>query len=137
MAREAALQVLFAADVSRKLTADLASQNFEDVQHSFSLPGKARTRAHELVVGVSDHLERIDERIASSSANWKVSRLATVDRNILRLATYELMFEPETPTEVILDEAIEITRRFAGETSRAFVNGVLDLIAREVRGAAA
>jgi len=132
-AREAALQVLFAADVSQKVP----SEAFDDVLSSFSLPNKARARAHELVSGVSRNLAQIDAHIGASSEHWKVSRLATVDRNILRIATYELLFEPVVPTEVILDEAIEIARRFAGETSRAFVNGVLDVIAREVRGAAA
>ena len=132
-AREAALQVLFAADVSQKLPAEA----FDDVLRSFSLPNRARSRARDLVFGVSRNLEQIDAHIGSSSEHWKVSRLATVDRNILRIATYELLFEPVVPTEVILDEAIEIARRFAGETSRVFVNGVLDVIAREVRGAAA
>jgi transcription antitermination protein NusB len=132
-AREAALQVLFAADVSHKLPGEA----FEDVLRSFSLPTRARSRARDLVLGVSRNLAQIDAHIGSSSEHWKVSRLATVDRNILRIATYELLFEPVVPTEVILDEAIEIARRFAGETSRAFVNGVLDVIAREVRGAAA
>ncbi len=132
-AREAALQVLFAADVSQKLPAEA----FDDVLRSFSLPGRARARARDLVLGVSRSLEQIDAIIGQSSEHWKVSRLATVDRNILRIATYELLFEPVVPTEVILDEAIEIARRFAGETSRVFVNGVLDVIAREVRGAAA
>lgn len=132
-AREAALQVLFAADVSQKLHAEA----FDDVLRSFSLPGRARARARDLVLGVSRNLEQIDTMIGQSSQHWKVSRLATVDRNILRIATYELLFEPVVPTEVILDEAIEIARRFAGETSRVFVNGVLDVVAREVRGAAA
>jgi N utilization substance protein B len=132
-AREAALQVLFAADVSQKLPGEA----FEDVLSSFSLPSRARARARELVLGVSRNLAQIDAIIGASSEHWKVSRLATVDRNILRIATYELLFEPVVPTEVILDEAIEIARRFAGETSRAFVNGVLDVVAREVRGAAA
>ena len=132
-AREAALQVLFAADVSQKLH----TEAFDDVLRSFSLPSRARARARDLVLGVSRNLVQIDAIIGQSSEHWKVSRLATVDRNILRIATYELLFEPVVPTEVILDEAIEIARRFAGETSRAFVNGVLDVIAREVRGAAA
>ena len=125
--------MLFAADVSQKLP----DEAFDDVLSSFSLPNRARERARDLVLGVSSHLAQIDAHIGASSAHWKVSRLATVDRNILRIATYELLFEPVVPTEVILDEAIEIARRFAGETSRVFVNGVLDVIAREVRGAAA
>ena len=69
--------------------------------------------------------------------HWKVYRLGTVDRNILRIAVFELLIEVDTPTEVILDEAVEIARRFAGERARSFINGVLDVVARSVRSEAA
>jgi len=132
-AREAALQVLFAADVSRQLAPDRVLDVFEDVLRSFSLPNRARARTRQLVLGVAHNLKQIDEQIGAASVRWKVYRLGTVDRNILRIATFELLLELDTPTEVVLDEAVEITRRFADERSRSFVNGVLDLIARTVR----
>ncbi len=129
-AREAALQVLFAADVSgEKRHADVEDV-FDDVLRAFSLPVRSRDRAIELVRGVTAQAKTIDEAIAGASQRWKVQRLATVDRNVLRIATYELLFEPETPVEVVIDEAVEIARRFAGEASPSFVNGELDLIAR-------
>jgi N utilization substance protein B len=129
-AREAALQILYAAEVSQKLEPDVVEQVYREIIDEFSLPARCRERARELAVGVGLNLKRIDERISAASTRWKLHRIASVDRSILRIATYELLFDPETPTEVIIDEALEIARRFAGDASPAFVNGVLDVIAR-------
>ncbi len=130
MGREAALQVLYAADVSTGIRPESVERAYQAVQHEFSLPVKARERALELLLGVAQNLKQLDERISLVSTNWKLHRLATVDRNILRVAAFELLFEPDTPTEVIIDEAVEVARRFGGESSPAFVNGVLDELAR-------
>jgi N utilization substance protein B len=130
MGREAALQVLYAADVTSGIAPETVEGAYAAVQHEFSLPVKARERALELLSGVAQNLKQLDERISQVSANWKLHRLATVDRNILRVAAFELLFEPETPTEVIIDEAVEVARRFGGGSSPAFVNGVLDELAR-------
>ncbi len=100
----------------------------------FSLPTRARARALEISLGVARNLERIDASLSEACTHWKLTRLATVDRNILRVASYELLCEPETPAEVIIDEAVEIAHRFAGESSPAFVNGVLDMIAKQRSG---
>lgn len=136
MAREAALQVLFAADhVHPELEVEAARSAFEDVCEEFKLPRRTHVRALELAVGVARNRKDIDLAIGRASENWKVERLAAVDRAVLRIATYELLYEPETPPEVVIDEAVEIARRFGGERSPAFVNGVLDVIARQVRGA--
>jgi N utilization substance protein B len=131
MAREAALQVLYAADVSDTVNARSVAVCFEEVCAEFSLPAKARRRALELASGVAEHLERIDASIERVSAHWKMNRIATVDRNVLRIAAYELLCENETPSEVIIDEAVEVARRFADRESPRFVNGVLDALARE------
>ncbi len=130
-AREAALQVLFAADVSRQIDPVSVEEVFGAFTQAFPLAARARKRATELVSGVALNLKPIDERIERACTHWKLYRLATVDRNILRIAAYELLFEPETPGEVIIDEAVEIARRFSSESSPAFVNGVLDVIASE------
>ena len=136
MAREAALQVLFAADVANpEFDVEAARGAFEDVAAQFKLPPRAHERALELCVGVARSRKDIDLEIGRASAHWKVERLAGVDRAVLRIATYELLYERDTPTEVVIDEAVEVARRFASEKSPAFVNGVLDLIARQVRGA--
>lgn len=130
-AREAALQVLFAAEAKAELDPEVAAQTYDQVLTEFSLPRRARERAQELVMGVAQNLKAIDERIGVASAHWRVTRLASVDRNVLRIATYELLYEPETPAEVVIDEAVEIARRFASDSSSGFVNGVLDAIAKD------
>lgn len=129
--REAALQVLYAADTAREVEPLAVSETFADVSEQFSLPRDARERARVLVTGVAANCKRVDEAIDRAAANWRVERLATVDRNVLRIAAYELLFEPDTPVEVAIDEALEIARRFSGETSVRFVNGVLDLLAAQ------
>ena len=129
--REAALQVLYSLDSADGLTPEAVELAYEKILASFSLPVRARDFARELALGVTQNLKQIDERVVAASTHWKLHRLARVDRNVLRIAVYELLFEPETPAEVILDEAVAIARRYGGEESQAFVNGVLDLIARE------
>ncbi len=129
-AREVALQVLYSIDIAHDLAPDSASRAYEAILGQFSLPQKARQRARCLAEGVIDRFDEIDRTISKASTRWKLHRLAAVDRNILRVATYELLFEPETPVAVVIDEAVEIARRFAGEESPGFVNGVLDAIAR-------
>ena len=84
-----------------------------------------------IVDGVVSHLKSIDELIERFSLNWKVSRMARVDRNVLRLAAYELAFESDVPSRATLNEAIEIAKRFGTEDSGKFVNGILDRIAQE------
>jgi len=82
--------------------------------------------AKDLVRGAVEHLERIDELIRSQADNWRLERMPAVDRNILRLAIYEMLFEKETPKLVVLDEAIELAKKFGSEQSGRFVNGLLD-----------
>ncbi len=136
MAREAALQVLFAADhANAELDVEAVRASFEDVCAQFNLPQRTHVRALELAVGVASNRKEIDLEIARASEHWKVERLAAVDRAVLRIAAFELLYEPTTPTEVVIDEAVEVARRFAGDKSPSFVNGVLDLVAKQVRGA--
>jgi N utilization substance protein B len=93
-----------------------------------------REFADMLLQGVIEHLEEVDETIRKASLNWRIDRMATVDRNILRVATYELMRVDETPLKVVLNEAIELSKRYGSEDSSAFVNGVLDKIGSTLRG---
>jgi N utilization substance protein B len=105
---------------------------FEDVAGHFELPPGARVFAAELCSGVTLARDELDALLAGQASNWKLSRMAVVDRNVLRIAAWELS-HTDTPTSVILDEAIELARRFGAESSPAFVNGVLDAVARVVR----
>jgi N utilization substance protein B len=96
-------------------------------------PGDPEGRAYsELVVnGVFDERETLDGHITRASQNWRIARMTRVDRNVLRVGTWELLHEPETPRAVILDEAVELAKRFGTEESGAFVNGVLGRVADE------
>jgi N utilization substance protein B len=94
---------------------------------------ETREIAERLVKGASKERKEIDEAITGASKNWRFERIAAVDKNILRLAVYELMRELQTPSSVILDEAIELAKRFGEKDSPPFVNGVLDAINRTVR----
>jgi N utilization substance protein B len=134
-AREIAVQVLYAADAARAIDLESVAHACDRIIEQFSAPARARERGRQLADGVAGNLKRIDETIAAALAHWKLHRLAAVDRNVLRVATYELLYEPDTPAEVVIDEAVEIARRFAGEESPRFVNGVLDQVARARGGA--
>ena len=105
---------------------------FCEVAENFEMPEGAKQFARELVGQVDAASLELDEIIGARAKNWRVSRMAAVDRNILRLATCELTHS-ETPTAVILDEAVELARHFGSDTSPAFVDGILDAVAKVVR----
>ena len=128
--REAALQVLYAMDLAERGPAPDAEAAFEAVAARFELPEGARAFAKELVAGVAARRAALDEALAAVSRRWRVERMAAVDRNVLRLGAYEIL-HVGTPPEVAIDEAVELARRFGGERSPAFVNGVLDALARD------
>ena len=135
--RRAALQVLYAADVAgARETVEPVAGVFERVAAHFDLHGGAHAFAKELVLGVEAHRSGIDARIAAHARNWRLERMAAVDRNVLRLAAYELL-HTETPHSVVIDEAVELAREFGSEPSPAFINGVLDAIARALDAGAA
>ena len=133
--RRVALQSLYAADLAgrtRREPPPSCEEVFEGVAAHFDLQEGARAFAKELVCGVSSMLSELDARIAAHARNWRVDRMAAVDRNVLRLATYE-MLQGTVPDTVAIDEAIELAREFGGDRSPAFVNGVLDAVAQELR----
>lgn len=126
-AREAAMQILFQADFDREADlSEIRKRFWED--H----PADAETRAFadDLVEGATAHREEIDELLRRISEHWSVSRMSPVDRNLIRSAIYELLYK-ETPSRVVINEAIEIAKRYGTEESGAFVNGILDRVARE------
>jgi N utilization substance protein B len=98
------------------------------------LPGDAEGRAYadQLVRGVRRDADKLDQRIRAASQNWRIERMARIDRNALRLGTYELLTVTDVPRAVVLDEAVELAKRFGGEESSKFVNGVLDRIADDL-----
>ena len=134
--REAALQVLFALDLRRakEESEPQAQEVFDEVAAHFEMQEAAKAFAKELVCGTAEHAEAIDASLREAARNWRLERMAVVDRNVLRLATYELMYS-DTPVAVVLDEAVRMAKRFGDDPSPRFVNGVLDGVARAVRGA--
>jgi N utilization substance protein B len=84
-----------------------------------------------LVDGVNEHRGQIDQLLSAAAENWRLPRMAAVDRNVLRLGAFELLYTPDTPAGVVLDEAIELARRFGSADSPAFVNGVLDRLRQD------
>src|SRR6266508_1084161 len=129
-ARECAFQMLYQWDVSRE-PMDRVMEAFWRVR---ATPGVTRALAERLATGAQACAQESDAAIAGAATNWRFDRIAPVDRTILRLGTYELLKETGTPPAVILDEAVELAKRFGEANSPAFVNGVLDAIRRRVRG---
>jgi N utilization substance protein B len=125
-ARELALQILYALDVNPATGLRETLQTFREEQGD--IPATIREFAEGLVVGVQEHRETIDTAIKARSRNWALARMPRVDLNVMRLATYELMFRNDIPKKVTINEAIEIARRFGDKDSPAFVNGILDEI---------
>jgi N utilization substance protein B len=128
-ARECAFQMLYQWEVTRE-PMDSVAAAFWRVR---STTDATRARAEALARGACDSLERIDQLITGATRHWTLERIAAVDRNILRLGAYELLAEPATPVAVVLDEAVELAKRFGEADSPKFVNGVLDAIMRRVR----
>jgi N utilization substance protein B len=98
-----------------------------------STTDQTRAMAERLARGAQREVDSLDRAIEGVLTNWRFERIAAIDRNILRIATYELAHEPETPSSVIIDEAVEMAKRFAEADSPAFVNGVLDAVKRALR----
>lgn len=151
--RQRALQILFLWD-QRKQAIETALESFYDTlgteeedPHAAAPAGVSSTGSsparlpkdefmETLVHGTIEHCAVIDQLISAKSAHWRIERMAIVDRNILRLAIYE-MIHTKTPRPILIDEALELARQFSGDESVSFINGVLDAVHREDRAAAA
>jgi len=126
--REAALQMLFQLDVSAVPT----DQGITDYWATLAMSKEGEDFATELVRGCMNEMEEIDRTIRTVSHHWRLERMTRVDRNILRLGTYELLRMPDVPRRVTLNEAVELAKRYGAEGSSGFVNGVLDRIATDL-----
>ena len=131
-ARECALQMLFAADVAGGAArADEVVRAYWEELGEPDMDEAAQEFATRLAVGTLANLEEVDERIRSRAEHWRISRMAVVDRNVLRLSVYEFLHEP-TPRTVAINEALEIARRFSSFEATQFINGILDAIKRDL-----
>ena len=144
-AREAALQMLYQWEVGR-VSAHEAVRTYwpgrdappsEDDEHADAVPDAAvdevgRTFANGLVAGTIARASETDDLIKAHTKNWRIERLAVIDRLIMRMAIYELLTEPDTPAKVIINEALELARSFSGDEAVRFINGILDGIRRKL-----
>jgi len=144
-AREAALQMLYQAEVGRVTPQEAVrtywpgrdappSQDDEhaDLEPEHAVDEEGRTFANTLVAGTIARVAEADALIVQHSRNWRLERMAVVDRLVLRMAIYELLAEPRTPAKVIINEAIELVRTFSGEEPVPLVNGVLDAVRKSL-----
>ncbi len=128
-ARDLVVRVLYEADI----TGDDPDTILELALGRFHLTESGRRLAVALVAAFCGHRRRIDNRISARLENWVLARVGAVERAILRMATAEVLYEPETPAQVILDEALRLAHRYSDPDGVRFVNGVLDPVARETR----
>jgi N utilization substance protein B len=134
--RELALQALYQLEMS----GDAPEPALRSFEESFDNSPEARDFAWELVRGVLERRSELDASIAQSSTHWRLERLSRIDANIIRVAVCEMIGDPPLPVEIAIDEAVEVAKRYGTSESAAFVNGVLDAVARRLglaRGRAA
>jgi len=128
--REGALKALYALEYTRE-QGDREAAVARCLDVVLELPEETRGFAQTLVDGVRGQWDTINELIAQTSKRWKIERMAIIDRNILRIATFEIRFRDDIPVKVAINEAIEIAKKFGSQESPAFVNGILDRIAEQ------
>ncbi len=125
-AREYALQLLFQIDLTgNDLSEELLQEFWEGIIED---DDEVKNFTYNIVNGTTENIAKIDEIIKKAAEHWSISRMAVIDRNILRAATYELFFSPDIPPSVAINEAIEISKKYSTEDSSSFINGILDKI---------
>ncbi|MFA6583456.1 MAG: transcription antitermination factor NusB [Elusimicrobiaceae bacterium] len=127
LAREYCLQALYLADTG-KMTKDEALSVLAD---SFVMDKATEQFAVSLLSGTLDNKDKLDDTIQTYATNWKITRMSAVDRCILRLASFEIIFVTDTPVPAVIDEAIELAKKFSTENSGSFINGLLDRMKTE------
>ena len=129
-ARICALQMLFQYDIAQPRVDELATNYWE--AFGDDMGNVARDFSNNLALGAIARLDEIDALIKKRAEHWRIQRMAVVDRNILRLAIYEFLYEADTPKTVVINEALEIARRFSTFEATQFINGILDAIKRDL-----
>lgn len=128
--REFALQILYKMDITADQT-ESSIENFWLLNTEEEIEGQIKDFASELVRGVMVNLKAIDEYISRYATNWQLSRMAYVDRNILRMGCYEILFRDDIPLKVSINEAVELAKKYSGPEASKFVNGILDKVKLE------
>lgn len=132
-AREASLQILYQMEIGRASAYEAIGSYWPAHDAGQEVPEPMREFANRLVRGTTERQAEIDAILSAHAQNWRLERMAVVDRIVLRLCIYELLAEPETPPRVIINEGIELARAYAGEESVPFVNGVLDAVRKALK----
>ncbi len=130
LAREFALQILYQLDITSD-TPENALDNFWSNQKEEEIDADLKEFSSDLVKGVAKNLEEIDKQIVQFAKNWQLKRMAVVDRNIMRLGCFELLYRDDIPPKVSINEAVELAKKFSGIESGKFVNAILDKIKPE------
>jgi transcription antitermination protein NusB len=131
-AREAALQMLYQGEIGRTGAHEAIATYWPVHDPDAEVPEGAREFANNLVRGTLSRLEEIDALLAAHAQNWRLERMAVLDRLILRMAIYELLADASTPSKVVINEALELARSYSGEEAVPFVNGVLDAVRKQL-----
>jgi len=126
-AREHALQILFQLDIKKEKPSAAVLKRF---WAEFQQDEEVKAFAEEIIKGTFKHVDKINKLIEECAQNWSIDRMAVVDRNVLRMAIYEILYRMDIPTSVTINEAIEIAKKFGTDESGSFVNGILDRVAR-------
>lgn len=121
--RELALQALYQAELS-----GLPAPNLDCMCEHFRVAQKAVPYAREILDGIEDHRQEIDAMLREHAKNWRLDRMSVVDRNLIRIGIFELVFSKEMPASVAINEAIEIAKSFSCDESSSFINGILDAV---------
>jgi N utilization substance protein B len=131
LSRETALKILYAWDIAKEPAEECNTKFWE----KSDIKGKeVREFSDFIVFGVEANRDKLDEVIAKHATNWKLERMATIDRNVLRIASFELLFASDIPPKVAINEAIEMAKKYGDKDSGKFVNGILDNINKTERG---
>ncbi len=129
MARECALQCLYYADSAKMLDGEKVAPYAADFKNEL---GENFSFCKDLIDGTTQHLDKIDQLVSKYAKNWTIARMSVVDRSILRMAAYELVFSTErTPAPAVIDEAIELAKKYSTDNSGKFINGLLDQLKKE------
>ena len=131
LGRECALKILYSVEVSKNGYEESSEKFWNNYETDISADIKIFSQS--LVLGVAGNMAKINEMLDKYADNWDLERMATIDRNILRIATYELLFTDEIPPKVAINEAIEIAKKYGDKDSGKFVNGILDKISKKER----
>jgi len=130
LAREFSLQVLYQTDITHD-SYDISLSNFWQAHSEENIDEEIKKFTGELVKGTIDNLQTIDAKIGQYATNWQLKRMAVVDRNILRMGCFELIFREDIPFKVSINEAVELAKKYSSQEASKFVNGILDKIELE------